>query len=370
MSSPDQYTGQNHKEVTFSAAMEVSDLLALEQLDHAEHQEQEKFEGAWTKYIHYGSPKYEAANARRWEERQLMVRNYGPAESAIEVIGTINVADTGERVLEHDYSPDSPTIAELEQRLQSYFANTPKDQQAVIVEGSFELATFSSRDEAVKQGAEAGLTSYLGKEQGIPVIGGDPTEHEAYTIMAERGTPRADLAALKAVRSIAPDLRRGEDLNALVWTLYNSAVALEVPGFRELSDDDKSPENVAATIERATIQVAVELVPRFNALTRDALDGKDLFVVDNRQIKLNLEFDPNDPEDLDSKLVPLWHPDGKSRLSALWRVNGEIRDRYLFEKIAQTTHKGKRPFVVFGGPHVISLEPVLEQYFGGGEESK
>jgi len=36
----------------------------------------------------------------------------------------------------------------------------------------------------------------------------------------------------------------------------------------------------------------------------------------------------------------------------------------LFDIIADATKQGKKPFVVYGGSHVVALKPVLDNYFG------
>lgn len=101
-------------------------------------------ENAWREYTAYDTPEYAKGNAERWKVRELLVNRYGQ-DGDVTVIGTINQNDDGSHTLEHDYSPDSETIREIEKCLQDYFKQTPPEEQAVIVEGGFENIQFASR---------------------------------------------------------------------------------------------------------------------------------------------------------------------------------------------------------------------------------
>lgn len=324
---------------------------------------------AWERHLDYDSPEYEAANQERWADGKLMIRGYGADDTSATVIGTINLTDEGGHFFEHDYSVDSPTIKEIEQRFQAYIDSVPPEQRAVIVEGGFEAAHFDSHDQAISEGAEAGLVTFLGKQNEVRVIGGDPSEMEAYNRMVQEGVPLIDIAALKGVRSIAPELRKAQDTspNDIALILYRAAAELGVEGIHAYTEQEKQAieehGQTELVMEDISRQVQDKLLPRFNDLVRDALEGKDLFVVEDGKVVLDFDADLDDAEAIDRKIVPLWHPDGKSQLSKLWKKNGEIRDRFLFEQIIRTYKQGKKPFVVFGGPHVVSIDPALRAYF-------
>lgn len=326
-------------------------------------------ESAWERYNAYGSPEYNSANQERWEAGDLLVRHYGK-DDEITVIGTINQNDDGSQTLEHDYSVESSTIHELEQRLVDYFDNTPVEHQSVIVEGGFENVHFDTHDGAIEAAAEAGLTTYIAQQRNVQIIGGDPKPADTYEQMIHEGTERIDVAAMEAVRGIVPELRRGTITPGDVsMVLYQAAATMQVEGIRAYTDKEKQQlqdegrtQEALADIKR---QVKELLVPHFNNLVRDAMDDRqDLFIAqDDGSITLNINVDTNDTNALDRAMFPLWHPDGDSQISKVWRKNGEIRDKFLFERIIEARQDGKRPFVVFGGPHVVALEPVLRAYF-------
>lgn len=40
----------------------------------------------------------------------------------------------------------------------------------------------------------------------------------------------------------------------------------------------------------------------------------------------------------------------------------EVRDRFIFTRIIEQYEQGKRPFVAYGGSHIVTIEPALRAY--------
>lgn len=137
--------------------------------------------------------------------------------------------------------------------------------------------------------------------------------------MRSDGVPAIDIAAMEVVRGIVPSLRSGrygkEDIDMI---LYSAALETGVDGMisyaeeekKAMEDQGKTDEAMAAIKQ----QLRERLVPHFNDLARDGLDGKDLFIDSGDGIlSINLDVDMDDMVALDKALFPLWHPDGRSR---------------------------------------------------------
>jgi hypothetical protein len=65
-----------------------------------------------------------------------------------------------------------------------------------------------------------------------------------------------------------------------------------------------------------------------------------------------------------------WDPRSEGRLAEIHTMTTEARDYHIFTTITNAIQQGKKPFVVYGGSHVMSLEPVMESYFGINDEGR
>ena len=323
---------------------------------------------AWAGYLPYGSEGYIAKNVARRESAALIVNHYVSDSGNVWAIGTINNHEPNNLLAEHDYDPGSVTLKEIKQHFETYLGQVPEEQQAIIVEGGFEKATFDSLENAITLGAEAGMMSYLGKQKKVDVLGGEPSDQDIYSAMEAEGVECTEITALQAVRLFGVLARRQQLHPAdVALELYNIAVDTGVKGFTKVSEEEKKQLETNGQSSQKIIEmadsVAKLLLPPLNEVTKEILDGNDLYEFSDGRIKLAIVADPSDGEAVEQELLPLWHPDSSGRLSEVWQINGTLRDKFLFKTITQAVRNGKSPFVVYGGPHIVCLEPVLVRYF-------
>jgi len=326
-------------------------------------------QAAWSEYLHYGSEAYHARNTARRALGELTIHYYdGDDTGEAWVVGTINNRHPNNPFVEHDYDPGSLTLQEIRQHFETYLDQTPKNRQTIIVEGGFESATFSSLETSIAQGAEAGMLSYLGRQSNVDVLSGEPTDQAVYADMEARGVERLEIVALSAIRHFGVLARRKQlDPVDVALDLYEVAANVGVEGFHLVSDDEKSRLDASGEmpqkIQEITDRVIEDLLPNLNETTSEVLKGNDLYNLRDGRVAINIYSDPTDGEAVEEELLPLWHPDSTGRLSEVWRINAVSRDMSLFLSIVRAVNNDKNPFVVFGGPHIVCLEPVLAKYF-------
>ncbi len=322
----------------------------------------QKEEAAWGEYISIGSKDYLEANRDRINSGKLDVTNLGTAEHSLTLVASLRVdPETKQVVSGHEDNPEAQSIADTEEAFQLYLDRTEPDKRVVVYEGDERI--FSDRAEAIRQASDSGLIQFLAKQESVPSETGEPTKQEVSRIMAELGVSSEELAALYVGRALA-SLKNPEDPNALAGHIYYEAAVAGVEGFHEYSEAEKNTIVENDKLDEAMTDInskVQELLPKLNEMYRPALDGEDLFVVNDGKVVLNPVFADSDITAIAMDKLG-W--DGTSRLNEVARLNLELRDRAIFHNIISTYNQGKNPFVVYGGSHVVCLEPALKAYVG------
>jgi hypothetical protein len=314
----------------------------------------ETAEKAWQKYVGYGE-EYQQANAERVSKREVAVLRY-PEATLIASI-RLNPA-TGEAISGHDYDPDAKSHLDTEAEFEKYVQSIPPEQRFVIYEGSD--ANFSTRDEAIRGRADAGLNILLADKAGIERTTGEPSDLEVAAELERRGVSREEAALYTTLRSLGTKLVQRPDYRVDPGgDIYFQLARNGVPGFREYSEEEKAQISQQPAVRDELLrQMAAQgtqfALERFNPMLRQLQLPEFEVGVDG---KLSLGGIDG------TKLVEMAGPFGEGRLTEIARMTSEYRDNHLFKTIVNAVKAGKHPFVVYGGSHIVALRPVLDAYF-------
>jgi hypothetical protein len=186
-----------------------------------------------------------------------------------------------------------------------------------------DLAT-ETRDQAIRRGADLGFTVQLARQSGIPTESADaPAQAEITELLAHH--PAGDVFVyLVATRLLGsyrnPDLKEA---------------ASEYPSFFHA-------------------QIIGNGVP-----VRQSWETWDGFLREYRQVTgQSVSAKTWDPRRLDPTLK-------MGRLNEVARTSDSLRDRYVLAAIRKSLQNYDRVMVVFGGAHVVALEPALGELFKG-----
>lgn len=317
-----------------------------------------KRQRAWREYAGYGDD-YQRRNAERMQSGRIMLVKIGQAT----VIGSINVNEFGEAVSGHDYNPKAESHREIESEYERYLAETDPEQRLIIFEGDTRPPT-GSLEEAIILGAESGLLQFLSQRDEVKSISGEPSKQEQMQFLAEKGVSYEEVVLYFMVRNLT-QRKPGTSLSEfklpdnLELDIYGQAALLGLEGFESFSEEQKEEiKKDPAKIE--------QLRARGRVLAENL--NKKLHEMGLPTFELGADGDPSkvaikSAQDM-AIFAESWDPSNQmGRLAEIQRIIAECRDKHLFELIADAVAKGKKPFVVYGGSHVVSLEPVLEAYF-------
>lgn len=331
-----------------------------ETADNTEKMQQQREEAAWEHYVHIGSPEYEQANAERIKDSKIKVATVGTGDQSVTMVASIKVdPETGQAVSGHEYRPEAESMRDTETAFANYLAATPPEQRFVIYEGDERV--FADRDEAITKAADSGLAQYLAAKEQIGTVSAEPTEAETIEVMERLGVNRQELLALYVARGLATQIENGE-ADFLSGSINHHAASLGIEGFHGYTEAEK--EAIAASGKLDAVKAELnkkvgEILPTLNELYKPVLDGKELLVIaEGGNIVLNPEFTDSIADLSLNKLG--WS--GEHRINEVAKLSMEMRDRVIFHRILQAYNNGKRPFVVYGGSHIVTLQPALEAY--------
>ncbi len=325
------------------------------------HQEAHKEETAWERYAAIGSTEYEQANQERIKDSKIKVVKIGEPDHSITLVASIKVdPETGIAVSGHENRPDAESMVDTERAFAEYLVATPPEKRAIIYEGDERI--FDDRDEAIRRATDSGLVQYLAKVENVPAIQAEPTDAEVITTMEQLGVTREELLALHVARGLGAHLS-GEDPDFIAGYVNHQAASLGIEGFDDYSDSEKQAIVAEGKLDEVKAELAKKvevLLPALNGSYHPALDGEDLFVAQGDKIIVNPEFNVDDIYRISMDKLG-W--DGSTRLNEVAKLSMEMRDRVIFRHILEAHRDGKNPFVVYGGSHVVTLEPALRTYF-------
>ena len=331
--------------------------------------EQHKRDQAFEKYAGYG-PQYQKANAERAASAKIKVDEFGP----VTIIASINVdPQTGTTIDGHDYNPEAQSHKDIENAWQKYLLETPEAERFVVFEGDSE--SFTDRDTAIRLRTEAGMMMFFADESGVDRVSGEPTDLLVATELEKAGIAREETVLLFTLRSLATHAS-SESIGDMKFQFYPHMESVGFEGFHIYSEEEKkvfaqtdgeftdqSPEAIA---KRAEInQEIFEKVSPFVEAWNKSLNEyglPQLVVTENQEIVFE---DPRSRGDVAKSANPAGTGIHSERMAA----TTEIRDRHILDTITDATRAGKKPFVVYGGSHVVSLEPVLAEYYGNVQSS-
>lgn len=314
---------------------------------------------AWEHYTPIGSAEYEQANQKRIADGKIKIVKIGDGDKSITLIASVKIdPETGQAISGHENRPGAESMRDTEAAFADYLASTPPEKRFVVYEGDERL--FTDRDEAISQATDSGLVQYLAARERIPTISGEPTEAEAVDVMERLGVSREELLALYVARGLEAQTSRGE-ADFLAGYINYHAATLGIEGFHDFSEAEKQAiveggqlDELRSELNRKTAQI----LPTLNELYKPILDDEDLLVVVDGNATINPEFASNVAEITMDKLG--WS--GEYRLNEVAKLSMEMRDRVIFRRILEAYNSDKNPFVVYGGSHVVTLEPALKTY--------
>jgi hypothetical protein len=215
------------------------------------------------------------------------------------------------------------------------------------------------------------MMMFFADESGVDRVSGEPTDLLVATELEKAGIAREETALLFTLRSLATH-QSDEPIGDMKYDFYPHMESVGFEGFPIYSEDEKkvfaqsdgefidqSPE---AVTKRAEInQEIFEKVSPFVEAWNKSLNEyglPQLVVTENQEIVFE------DPVFSRGDVAKSANPAGEGIHSERMAATTEIRDRHILDTIADATTAGKKPFVVYGGSHVVSLEPVLAEYYG------
>lgn len=331
--------------------------------------EQEKRDKAFEKYAGFG-PVYQKANTERAAQAKIKIDTFGP----VTMIASINVdQETGKAINGHDYNPEAESHKDIEQAWRDYLQKTLPEQRLVIFEGDSE--TFTDRNTAIKSRTEAGMMMFLADNENVDKSTGEPSDIIVATELEKAGISREETALLFTLRSLATHAS-SKPIRDMKFQFYPHMSSVGFEGFPQYSEGEKkvfnqengqfTDQSPEATARRAKInQDIFEKVSPFIEKWNDTLSEyglPQLTVTENNEILFEIPVSRGD-------VAKSANPASQGKHSERMASMTEIRDRHIFNTIADATRAGKKPFVVYGGSHIISLEPVLHEYYGNSQSS-
>ncbi|MEI6169574.1 MAG: hypothetical protein WCP56_01095 [Candidatus Saccharibacteria bacterium] len=332
--------------------------------------EQHKRDQAFEKYAGYG-PQYQEANDERAASAKIKVDEFGP----VTIIASINVdPQTGTTIDGHDYNPEAQSHKDIEQAWQKYLLETPEAERFVVFEGDSE--SFPDRDTAIRLRTEAGMMMFFADESGVERVSGEPTDLLVATELEKAGIAREETALLFTLRSLATH-QSDDPIGDMKYDFYPHMESVGFEGLPVYSEEEKkvfaklvngeftdqSPEAIA---KRAEInQEIFEKVSPFVEAWNKSLNEyglPQLVVTESQEIVFEEPVSRG-------RVASSANPAGQGKHSEIMARTTEVRDRHILDTIADAARAGKKPFVVYGGSHVVSLGPVLAEYYGNVQSS-
>lgn len=269
---------------------------------------------------------------------------------------------TGHGIAGHECDPEARSMTDIEAAFNEWLDKTPPEKRVVIYEGDERV--FEDRDEAVRKASDSGFIQFLANEHGVPALRGESTDREEAAAMHETGVTIRECAALRVIRGLSyTDINSPAGLGGYI---HFQAALIGVDGFQQYTETDWEKVKATGKLGERLREIETRsrsLAATLNELSRPALSGVDLFVIDDKgAIRINDEF-----RDQDMMLLTMdtlgW--DGPHRINEIARLNMEVRDRAIFSRTVGVYNQGKCPLLDYGRSHIICLEDALRTYVIG-----
>ncbi len=331
--------------------------------------ESSKQDVAWAQYAGYGEY-YQKENTERAKSAKVKVDKYGG--EAVTIIASINIdKESGQAISGHDYNPESQSMKDIESAWQEYLSTTLPEERMLIFEGDrVSPAEILDRDTAIRNRTESGLVQFLATQSNVEAFSGEPTNIEVAAELEKKGIAKTETALLFTLRSLAKH-HGTEMLGDMKFNFYPQMQKLDYAGFEDFPRSDKelfrqdqngefidNSKEAIARRQAINNEIVTKLLPYIDqwndALRRYGLP--EMIVTPDQQ----LVFAQTVSQD---NLAKLANPAGHGELSEMFAETVKVRDKHIFETITSATQQGKKVFVVYGGSHVVSLAPVLQDYY-------
>jgi hypothetical protein len=270
-------------------------------------------------------------------------------------IGESKVVAVG---VSHSKKLESPTTKGTSEAFQEYISETPENRRLIMVEGFHDrepqaLGTF---EKSVKHGGESWGITYLAKDMGVEVVSPEVPHTEVIEILKQEGIDPDLIALFYIMRSLGP-LVNSEELSSEELTsdtagiIYSHAVAASTEWMQQYNESELAAIRVDDEAKaRAIEKIFAVCMSPLNATLNDAV-GSELF-----DSKGNLI--------LDAETLNSYHNPGRDAPDTIFKrisqIDNQARDEFLLREITVAIDKGKDPMVVFGGTHILRLEPALK----------
>lgn len=318
-------------------------------------------EQAWQNYQGYGED-YQRANAERATTGKIMIDRYPSAT----LVAQIRVDDDGKAIDGHENIPERQSHRDTEAAFAKYLEETKDNpsQRLVLVEGDLQSVDEMRRAQGLPEGtdprtlaiesrADTGLATWLAEANNVETVSADPSREQVNQFLEQPGVDRMEIvlrdSILRMANSSSPDSDQ-------TMEVYGQLALSGVEGFQQFTDEDK--DRIVSTpgrLEELRSQAAIVITDKLNPLLEQY--GLTKFVAGE-------SGGYHIPGMTSEKAWEVAGLNGNKRLAEIFHKTIEFRDRHIFDSVIKTVESGKHPFMVFGGSHIVALEPALNAYFG------
>ncbi len=286
----------------------------------------------------------------------------------------------------HGKNPEGSTIQKLYETIPSV-AEMPANL-VFMVEGEHSginreealkrVEKITSRDEAVKKYGESGAAFWAVKEAndaGKTVEINSPEAPNAWIIDRVSNKNAEDIALYLTLRQFTSDIGQAKDgptaeerLEKFVRTFVHVQRTTGVDWMKNASDAEyTNVKDKPVALNSWLKKKASEFLEGMNArLMSEGLVDKQ--IVPDVDALINVDLERISMRDINELHSPM---DTGKRDSIINKISTEwngARDRFLVEQIAKAVDDGKKPFVIFGGAHVASIEKAVDTLLKGDDE--
>lgn len=195
--------------------------------------------------------------------------------------------------------------------------------ELIINEGGNLTKTYNSRNEAIEEGGELGLEKFLADNIGIKTINGDMPDSLEFFELAKAYSKEEALVFFASERFILP------------LTYYMS----EIPDLDSLYKPD--------FIDGYLLSTGI-------SLSKQEEDFSFYKTAYKKYFKSEFNIDSIHSDDFSPIKT-------RNHFCEIARKSKELRDIYVLKKIEEQLKAHDKVLVIFGGWHVLAIEPALEQ---------
>ena len=202
------------------------------------------------------------------------------------------------------------------------------EPEVIINEGGDLNKTYSSLNEAIAKDSDLGFDKYLADKAGIRTVNGDEPQHQEFEELSEAYSKEEALVYYAAERFIFPYI------------------------FQDVKKD------FVASYEEYTADLV-----RYDSIPLSPAEQQFSYFQNTYNNYFDEKFDVNELERSFEHInqfdfIPFSTAHHFNEVS---RTSKELRDRYLLKTIEEQLRKNDKVMVVYGGWHVLAIEPALTQ---------